>query len=103
MHTMHAKLPQSCLTLCDPMDCSLPGSTVHGGSPGKNTGVGCQDLPDPGIEPKSCLLHWQAGSLPAEPPEKIHFIPVNKWLQLCNPRVLSHYLLPTAPIFTRTL
>ena len=24
---MHA---QSCLTLCDPMDCSLPGSSVHG-------------------------------------------------------------------------
>ena len=22
--------PQSCLTLCDPMDCSLPGSSVHG-------------------------------------------------------------------------
>ena len=21
---------QSCLTLCDPMDCSLPGSPVHG-------------------------------------------------------------------------
>ena len=21
---------QSCLTLCDPMDCSLPGSSVHG-------------------------------------------------------------------------
>ena len=32
---------QSCLTLCDPMDCSLPGSSVHGESPGKNTGVGC--------------------------------------------------------------
>ena len=27
---MHAKLPQSCLTLCDPMDCSLPGSSVYG-------------------------------------------------------------------------
>ena len=25
-----AKLLQSCLTLCDPMDCSLPGSSVHG-------------------------------------------------------------------------
>ena len=25
-----AKLLQSCLTLCDPMDCSLPGSCVHG-------------------------------------------------------------------------
>ena len=26
---MHAKSLQSCLTLCDPMDCSLPGSSVH--------------------------------------------------------------------------
>ena len=26
----HAKLLQLCLTLCDPMDCNLPGSTVHG-------------------------------------------------------------------------
>ena len=25
-----AKLLQSCLTLCDPMDCSLPGSSFHG-------------------------------------------------------------------------
>ena len=25
-----AKLLQSCLTLCDPMDCSPPGSSVHG-------------------------------------------------------------------------
>ena len=31
---------QSCPTLCDPMDCSPPGSSVHGDSPGKNTGVG---------------------------------------------------------------
>ena len=27
---MRAKSPQSCLTLCDPRDCSLPGSSVHG-------------------------------------------------------------------------
>ena len=27
---MPAKLLQSCPTLCDPMDCSLPGSSVHG-------------------------------------------------------------------------
>ena len=26
----HAKSLQSCLTLCDPMDCSLPASSVHG-------------------------------------------------------------------------
>ena len=30
---MHAKLLQSCLTLCDPMDCSLPGFCVHGSLP----------------------------------------------------------------------
>ena len=27
---MHAKSLQSCLTLCNPVDCSLPGSSVHG-------------------------------------------------------------------------
>ena len=32
------------LTLCDPVNCSLPGSSVHGDSPGKNTGVGCHTL-----------------------------------------------------------
>ena len=42
---MHAKSLQSCLTLCDPMDCSPPRSSVHGDSPGKNTGVGCHALP----------------------------------------------------------
>ena len=31
---------QSWPALCDPMDCSLPGSSVHGDSPGKNTGGG---------------------------------------------------------------
>ena len=30
MACMHAKLLQSCLTLCDPMDCTPPGSSVHG-------------------------------------------------------------------------
>ena len=31
---------QLCLTLCNPTNCSLPGSSVHWDSPGKNTGVG---------------------------------------------------------------
>ena len=30
--------------LCDPMDHNPPGSSVHGGAPGKNTGVGCHAL-----------------------------------------------------------
>ena len=41
---MHAKSPQSCPTLRDPVDCSPPGSSVHGDSPGKNTRVGCHSL-----------------------------------------------------------
>ena len=35
---------KQCLTLCNPMDCSPPGSSVHGDSLGENTGVGCHAL-----------------------------------------------------------
>ena len=35
---------QSCLTLFNTMDCSPPGSSVHGDSPGKNTRVGSHSL-----------------------------------------------------------
>ena len=53
---MYAKSLQSCLTLCDSLDCSLPGSSVHGDSPGKKTGVGRHalfqgDLPNQGSNP----------------------------------------------------
>ena len=49
---------QSCQTLCncDSMDDSLPGSSAHEDSPGKNTGVGCHVLlqgilPTQGLNP----------------------------------------------------
>ena len=35
---------QACPTLWDPMDYSPPGSSVHGDSPRKNTGMGCHAL-----------------------------------------------------------
>ena len=65
---------QSCPTLCNSMDCSPPGSSVHGNSPGKNTGVGCHALlqgifPTQGIKPRSPALQ-KADSLPSEPPGK---------------------------------
>ena len=41
---VHARLCQSCLTLCNPMDCSPLGSSVYEDSPGKNTGMGCHAL-----------------------------------------------------------
>ena len=57
---------------CDPIDCSLLDSCVHGifrqeywsGLPFPSPG----DLPDPGIEPRSPAL--QADALPSEPPGK---------------------------------
>ena len=38
---MHSQSLQSCPTLCDPMDCSMPGFSVYGDSLCNNTGVGC--------------------------------------------------------------
>jgi len=40
-----SKVTQSCLTLSNPMDCSLPGRLLHPWDfPGKSTGVGCHCL-----------------------------------------------------------
>ena len=83
---MHAKLLQSCPTLCDPMDCSL-GSSVHGigqarilewiamPSPG--------DLPDPGIEPTSLTSPAWAGGF---------FTPSTSWEA---PQFLVRFVLNT--------
>ena len=59
-HESESEISQSCLTLCDPMDCSLPGSSIHGfsrqeywsGLPLPSPG----DLLNPGIEPGSPAL-----------------------------------------------
>ena len=63
---------QLCLTLCNPMDCSPPDSSVHGIlQAGMLEGVAIpspRGLLNPGIEPRSPSL--QADSLPAEPPGK---------------------------------
>ena len=52
------------------MDCSPPGSSVHGNSPGKNTGVGCHALLQAGDLPNQVTPALQADSLPCEPPRK---------------------------------
>ena len=57
-----SEVTQSCLTLCDPMDCSPPASSVHeifqarvleGVATSFSRGL---DIPDPGIEPRSPAL-----------------------------------------------
>ena len=85
-----AKSLQSCPIFATPMDCSLPHSSVHGDSPGKNTGVGCLSLlqgtfPTQGSNPSLlCLLHWQAGSLPTGATWEALYVyicqnPTSKW------------------------
>ena len=68
-------LSHSCLTLCDPMDCNLPGPSVHGiFQAGILKWVAISfswDLPDPGIEPVSLECPaLQVDSLPLTPPGK---------------------------------
>ena len=68
---------QSSLTLCNPIDCSLPGASVHGilqATPpvschGLFQGIFLTQGSNP---PFLCLVHWQAGSLPLTPPGKPH-------------------------------
>ena len=71
---------QLCLTLCNPMDCSWPGSPVHGVLQARMLEWVAipfsGDLPNPGVEPGSPAL--QADSLPTEPPGK-HFFQFPHW------------------------
>ena len=70
LFNQHSEVAQSWPTLCDPMDCSLPGFSVMGfsrqeywsGLPLPSPG----DLPDPGIKPGSPAS--EADALTSEPP-----------------------------------
>ena len=72
---MHAESLQSCPTLCNPMNYSSPGFSVHGILQARilewvavpsSRGSSQQGL-NPALRH---LLHWQVGSLPPAPPGK---------------------------------
>ena len=70
---MRVKSLQSCLTLCDPMDCDPPGSSVYGIVQARILEWVAMASSRGSSPPRdgtcvSCLLHWQAGSLPLAPP-----------------------------------
>ena len=73
---MHAMLLQSCLTLCDPMDCSLPGSSVHGISQARILEWVAMSSSRGSSQPRDqtlvsyTYLHWHVGSLPLAPSGK---------------------------------
>ena len=77
------------------MDCSLPGSSVHGILQGKNTGVGCHVLlqgifPTQGSNPWHLLHLLITGRfLPLAPPGK----PLHNKRNPCNEKLLLLLLL----------
>ena len=90
------KVAQLSPTLCNPMDCNLPGFSIHGilqarviwsGLPFPSPG----DLPNPGIEPGSPALEVDA--LTSEPSGK----PKAKYPFICCCCSVSHVLLFATP------
>ena len=73
---MYTQLLQSHLTLCDPMDCSPPVSSVHGILQARIlywvAMPSSRDCPHPEIEPAPSAL--QMDSLPSEPPGKLIYM-----------------------------
>ena len=70
MEKSESEVAQSCPTLCDPMDCSLAGSSIRPWDfPGKRTGVGCHFLLQgifPAQELNLGLPHCRQTLLPSE-------------------------------------
>ena len=64
---MHAKLLQSCPALCNPMNCNLPGSSVHGILQARILEqlamLFSRNLPHPGMEPAYLMSPALAGGL----------------------------------------
>ena len=86
---------QLCQTLCDPMDCSFPGFSVHGDSSGRNTGVGYHALlqrifptqeSNPGL-PHCRLILYHLNHQGSPSFDYIHF--VSKVMSLSRVRLLA--------------
>ena len=69
---VHAQSLQSCLTLCNPMDCSPPGSSIHGilqarildrvaisSTPNQGSNLGLLHL----LHCRRILYHWATGDI----------------------------------------
>ena len=72
----------------DPVDCSPPDSSVHGNSPGKNTGGGCHALLQGIFPTQHCrrILYWlnHQSSLPWFPEVGLTLrVPCNDWCHKC--------------------
>ena len=100
-----SSVSQSCLTLCNPMECGTPGSSVHGIFQARILDwvviSYSGDLPDQGVKPTSLTSPTLGGGfLTTMPPGKLQIYPQLFTNTLCNPMDYSkpgfpvHHLLP---------
>ena len=54
-----SEVAQSCPTLSDPMDCSPPGSSVHGIFQARVQSLGLEDPLEKEMAPHSSVLAWR--------------------------------------------
>ena len=101
--TYICSVAQSCPTLCEPLDCSLPGSSVHG-ILGEEYWSGLQfsspgDLPKPGIKPVSLMSPALAGEFfttvsPGKPKYPRGHIQLRSWgMGVCNCNFWGFFLI----------
>ena len=97
---------QLCLTLCNPVDCSLPGFSVHWDFPSKNIGVGCHFLLQcmrvksesevaqscPTLSAPWTAAHQAAPSLGSSRRER--------WSGAPSPSVVHHHCCPVNKVFS---
>ena len=84
--TVLCLVAQLCPTLCNPMDCSLPGSSVRGDSPSKNTGMGSHFLlqgifstqgSNPGL-PRCRQILYQLSHLPMQKTQEMQILSLGR-------------------------
>ena len=73
---------QSCLALCDPIDCSLPGSSVHGILRVRILECVAISFSRGSSWPRSPIL--QADSLPLGKCYVLAYVPLNSYLEVSN-------------------
>ena len=103
---MCTKSLQSFLTLCYPMDCSQPGSSVLGILQQEHwSGLPCPppgDLPNSGIQPVSLMFPALAGrffttSTPGKPPGQVSWPPVTAAAYVFTKAALRVFCSPELP------
>ena len=99
---MHAWLLHSCLTLCDPMDCSLPGASVHGILCARilEWVAVCFSRRSSQLRDQSSISCIAGRFFTTEPPGKpLNILPSHNWSNKVTKLVFLGWLIISIPVF----